>query len=58
MDKGLKILIDTYWNSNGWKDSKISKENFNTAKKEGYMFDYPKVKTHHESLSEMNMNLI
>lgn len=54
MDNGLKILLDTYWSSDGWKlDCQIPKEDFEIAKKEGYMFDYPKVESHQESLERL-----
>ena len=46
MKNGLKILLNTYWNSKGWKDGTISKEDFEVAKKEGFMFDYPKYISH------------
>ena len=32
MKKGLEILLNTYWNSSGWKDGTISKEDFEMAK--------------------------
>lgn len=50
MDKGLKILYDTYWNSKGWKDGTVSYEEFIEAKKEGYMFEYPQSISHRETL--------
>lgn len=53
MKNGLKILFNTYRNSNGWKDGKITKEALNLAKEEGYMFDYPKVISHDETLKEL-----
>ena len=54
MDKGLKILLKAYWSSNGWKDGTISKEDFEIAKQEGYMFDYPSYETHDEALNRLN----
>lgn len=51
MKNGLDILLDTYW-SKGWKDGYISKEDFETAKKQGYMFDYPKSISHEETLKK------
>lgn len=33
MRKGLEILLNTYWNSSGWEDGTISKEDFEVAKK-------------------------
>lgn len=55
MDKGLKILYDTYWNSKGWKDGTVSYEEFTEAKKEGYMFEYPQSISHRETLERINM---
>lgn len=55
MDKGLKILYDTYWNSIGWKDGHISNEDFITAKEEGYMFEYPQSISHTETLERINV---
>lgn len=54
MRKGLEILLNTYWNSSGWEDGTISKENFEVAKKEGFMFDYPKYIYHDKSLRKLN----
>lgn len=54
MKKGLEILLNTYWNSSGWKDGTISKEDFEVAKKEGFMFDYPKYISHDKSLRKLN----
>ena len=50
MDKGLKILLNTYWSSQGWKDGSISDADFKVAKSEGYMFDYPIYETHDDTL--------
>ena len=50
MKNGLNILLDSYWANGGWKDGTISKEDFQQAKKEGFMFDYPEFKTHDEVL--------
>ena len=52
MDKGLKILMNTFWGSKGWKDGSISADDFAIAKNEGYMFDYPKYMTHDEILNQ------
>ncbi len=54
MEKGLEILLKTYWNSNGWKSGAISKEDFEIAKKEGFMFDYPKYISHDEALKKLD----
>lgn len=52
MDDGLKILLNTYWSSNGWKDGAISDNDFQQAKREGYMFDYPKRISHEQTLTK------
>lgn len=57
MNKGLKILIDRYWSSNGWKDGNISNEDFEIAKSLGYMFDYPKTQSHIDTLKELKETL-
>ena len=54
VDKGLDILLNTYWSSKGWKNGKISKEDFAYAKKKGYMFDYPIFETHDNTLKKLN----
>lgn len=54
INKGLNILFNTYWSTNGWKDGTISKEDFEYAKNEGYMFDYPTYETHDNSLKKVN----
>ena len=53
MKKGLEILFNTYWNSKGWKDGTISKEDFEIAKKEGFMFNYPQYISHNSSLKKL-----
>lgn len=53
MEEGLKILYKTYWSAKGWKDGTISKEDFELEKRLGYMFDYPKVETHEETLNRL-----
>lgn len=54
MKKGLEILLNTYWDSRGWKDGTISKEDLEIAKKDGFMFDYPKYISHDESLKKLD----
>ena len=46
MDQGRKILFRRYWGPGGWKRAPITEEEFQTAKQEGYLFDFPDVKTH------------
>ena len=53
MDKGLSILLKAYWSSNGWKDGQISYEDFEIAKKQGFMFDYPAYITHDEAINKL-----
>lgn len=53
MDKGLKILLNTYWCSRGWKNGQISANDFAVAKEEGYMFEYPAVIEHDEHLKNL-----
>lgn len=57
MKNGLNILVDSYWANGGWKDGTISKEDFQQAKKEGFMFDYPEFKTHDEVLKKLELVL-
>lgn len=57
MENGRNILIKTYWSSNGWKDGTISKDNFEIAKNEGFMFDYPDYTTHDETIDKLHQIL-
>ena len=50
MDRGLKILLNAYWDSKGWKGGSIAAEDFVIAKNEGYMFDYPNYEPHDDAL--------
>lgn len=50
MEQGLKILINTYWGSGGWKSGEISETDFEIAKSQGYMFDYPLHRSHEDTL--------
>jgi len=52
--KGLDILLKTYWSSNGWKDGIVSDEDFELAKSEGFMFDYPGYTTHEETIDKLH----
>lgn len=58
LDKGLNILLNTYWSSGGWKDGTISKDDFEYAKSEGYMFDYPIYETHDATLKKLKKLLL
>jgi len=53
MDKGLKILLNAYWSAQGWKNGEVSSEDFETAKSQGYMFDYPESRTHDETVFDL-----
>lgn len=54
IDKGLDILLKTYWASNAWKDGTISKDDLEYAKNTGYMFDYPIYETHDNTLKKLS----
>ena len=53
MNNGLKILLKAYWSSEGWKNGSVSVDDFLIAKKEGYMFDYPKYISHDEAVKKL-----
>ena len=57
MNKGLNILLKTYWSSNGWKDGTVSEEDFEIAKNKGIMFDYPDYTTHDETINKLRQIL-
>ena len=50
MDKGLKLLLATYWNGGMWGRKAPAAEDYEQAKAEGYMFDPAPVRTHDETL--------
>ena len=50
MDKGLKLLFSTYWSGGMWGYQNPTPEDFEQAKREGYMFDPPEARTHDETL--------
>lgn len=54
MDKNLKTLFKRFWSSNGWTDGVISDKGFLEAKEAGYMFYYPKVVSHAETLEQLH----
>ena len=54
MDKNLKILFSRFWNSIGWTDGVISDKDFLEAKEAGYMFDYPEIISHDETLKQLH----
>ena len=53
MNNGLKILLKAYWSSEGWENGSVSVDDFLIAKKEGYMFDYPKYISHDEAVKKL-----
>ena len=50
MDKGLKILLNAY---KGIGNPSWTEEEFELAKREGYMFDYPEYMSHEDTLKEL-----
>jgi hypothetical protein len=57
MNNGRNILLKTYWSSNGWKNATISNEDFEIAKNEGFMFEYPNYTTHDETINKLHQLL-
>lgn len=53
MDKGLKILLATYWSGGMWGHNAPSDADFLLAKTEGYMFDPAPMRTHDETLRRL-----
>lgn len=56
MKDGKKILFDQFWGAGRWKDFtklNISEEDYEIAKQQGFMFDYPKSITHEEYLEQI-----
>ena len=53
MDKGLKLLFSTYWDSRMWSCQAPTAEDYEQAKREGYMFNPPPVRTHDETLTAL-----
>ena len=53
MDKGLKLLLATYWNGGLWGHKVPTAEDYEQAKAEGYMFDSAPVRTHDETLRDL-----
>ena len=50
MKEGLKSLFALYKETN-WIETNITEEELSVAKRQGYLFDYPKFETHSESLN-------
>ena len=57
MNNGRNILLKTYWSSKGWKNATISNEDFEIAKNEGFMFEYPNYTTHDETINKLHQLL-
>ena len=53
MDHGLKVLMETYWCSKGWRYKAPSDEDYAQAVAEGYMFHQTPVRTHDETLRDI-----
>lgn len=53
MEKGLKLLLETYWHSGGWRGKALTAEEFAQAKVEGYMFDPAPMLSHDETLQRL-----
>jgi hypothetical protein len=51
--KALKILVEAYWSSNGWKNGVINTEDFSYAKHKGFMFDPIEI-SHDELINKIN----
>ncbi|SDY25362.1 hypothetical protein SAMN02910264_01810 [Ruminococcaceae bacterium YAD3003] len=54
MDEGKKILLSSFWCSQGWHKTEITDEVFELCKKQGYMFDPPVVVTHEEFFRQLD----
>ena len=53
MDKGLKLLLATYWNGGMWEHKAPTAEDYEQAKAEGYMFDPVPMRSHDETLRDL-----
>ena len=53
MDKGLKLLLATYWNGGMWGHKAPTAEDYEQAKAEGYMFDPIPMRSHDETLRDL-----
>lgn len=53
MDKGLKLLLATYWNGGMWGHKAPTAEDYEQAKAEGYMFDPVPMRSHDETLQDL-----
>lgn len=57
MEKGLKLLLETYWRSGRWRSEALTAEEFAQAKAEGYMFDPAPSLSHDETLHRLRFVL-
>lgn len=53
MDKGLKLLFATYWDGGMWGYRAATAEDYEQAKREGYMFDPAPMRSHDETLRDI-----
>lgn len=53
MDKGLKLLMATYWNGGLWGAKAPTAEDYAQAQAEGYMFGSVPARTHEETLRDL-----
>ena len=53
MDKGLKLLLATYWNEGIGGNNPPTEADYAQAKAEGYMFDPAPNRSHDETLHDL-----
>lgn len=53
MDKGLKLLMETYWNGGMWNRKAPTADDYAQAMEEGYMFDPTPIRSHDETLRDL-----
>lgn len=53
MDKGLKLLLATYWNEGIWGNNPPTEADYAQAKAEGYVFDPAPYRSHDETLHDL-----
>lgn len=58
MDKGKRILLKTFWNSDGYTYKDPTPEEFAIAVAEGYMFEETRNLSHEETLSQLRQVVV